>query len=60
MGIVSIVTLNKQDYENLLQVLETVDIKGLSSAKYFAILGHKIEAQIASYDDGDPLPLNKE
>lgn len=46
--------LIKSDYENLLKLLEGVEIKGVSSAKYVAVLAHKIEHRVATWFDGHP------
>lgn len=48
--------LNKQDYENLLKILEAATVTGLKSAQQLAVLGHKLETQIASYDKAAALP----
>lgn len=45
-------SLLKQDYENLLKILETVEIKGASSAKYITALAARIEQRVASWFDG--------
>ena len=69
-------SLTKQDYENILLVMESAKVDGLTSAKYFASLGAKIEAKIAEFNapvdidgrTGEPvrmpsaslIPLNRE
>lgn len=57
--------LIKSDYENLLKLLEGVEIKGVSSAKYVAVLAHKIEHRVATWFDGhhtgfEPAPEQKQ
>lgn len=47
-------SLVKQDYENLVKILESVEIKGLSSARYIADLASKLESRVASWYDGHP------
>lgn len=44
----------KSDYENILKLLEGVEIKGVQSAKYVAVLAHKIEQRVATWFDGHP------
>jgi inosine/xanthosine triphosphate pyrophosphatase family protein len=46
--------LIKEDYSNILKLLEGVEIKGVQSAKYVAVLAHKIENRVATWFDGHP------
>lgn len=46
--------LNKDDYSNILKLLEGVEIKGVQAAKYVAVLAHKIEHRVATWIDGSP------
>jgi len=43
--------LTKQDYENLIKILETVEIKGSASAKYIIGLGERLGEAVASYEE---------
>ena len=50
-------TLDKDDYTNLLRLLEEVPVKGTQSIKYVAILLHKIEQRVMTWYDGHPSGL---
>ena len=43
-------TLTKQDYENLIKILETVEIKGSASAKYIIGLGERLGEAVEHYN----------
>ncbi len=44
--------LFKHEYENILQLLKRVEIRGLEEAKEVAKIGLKIEAKVANWIDG--------
>jgi hypothetical protein len=44
-------SLNQEDYQNLLKILERVTINGLSEARYIAVLGAKLEATLQQNAD---------
>ena len=46
--------LNKEDYENIVRLLEEVPVKGIKSIKYVAVLLHKLEQRVALWFDGHP------
>ena len=48
------VNLTKEDYQNLVSILDTVEIKGRKSAEYIAILAMKLELRVKQWFDKHP------
>lgn len=48
------VNLTKEDYQNLVSILETVEVKGRKSAEYIAILGLKLDNRVRTWFDKHP------
>jgi hypothetical protein len=46
--------LTKEDYQNLVAILDNVEIKGRKSAEYIAILALKLELRIQNWFDKHP------
>lgn len=48
------VNLTKEDYQNLVNILDTVDVKGRKAAEYVAILAMKLELRIKNWFEKHP------
>jgi hypothetical protein len=46
------VNLIKEDYQNVLKLLDRVTIQGKEEAKYIALLAHKLEQRVVNWFDG--------
>lgn len=46
--------LTKDDYQNLINILDTVDVKGRKAAEYIAVLGAKLDLRVRNWFDMHP------
>jgi hypothetical protein len=46
--------LSKEDYANMLKLLDRVEAKGLQEFKYLSVLSVKLEQRVAAWFDGHP------
>ena len=46
--------LTKEDYQNLVNILDSVEIKGRKAAEYIAILALKLELRVKTWYDKHP------
>lgn len=47
--------LTQDDYRNLINILDTVEIKGRKSAEYIAILGMKLDLRVKNWFAPSPI-----